>query len=553
MGLRELTIKNFALIEYIDVEFAPGLNVITGETGAGKTLILKAIEFALGARADARYIRDKERGSVTLLIDIPGPYVESLGLREGEELIVKREIEPGGRTKMYINGEPVPQMKTKEVLFNIFEFHGQFSNIALFTKSYMTNLYDNFLGDKVSKIKKELKENLSRLKVLKEKLRENTSENHEEEIKYIEEQLREFEALGITQDTEDTLRDEEKLLRNAREIVKSVTFSYDLLYGNDTSVGSLLALVKRELGRISSYSSDINNIIDRIDSLSIEVDDISQELYDFREKIEIDDERLEKVEELLSQIYSFKRKYRIKDMTDIISYMNDLKERLKSLYDKKKEIKEIEEEIDNIKFKLKSLADRLTTFRLEKIKDIEKKIEENIKELGMPYAKFTISMVPSKRGEEILTDKGVIYINENGKEEIEFLFSANPDKSPDSLSKVASGGELSRVMLAIKSVLFRRDSMEKVLLFDEIDQGIGERLGDVVGEKLKELSRFNQLIVVTHLSQIAKKADNHIFISKSFLDGKTNVFARLIQGEERNKELLRMIGGEGHIRTLRRE
>ncbi len=550
MGLRELTIKNFALIKYMDIEFSPGLNVITGETGAGKTLILKAIEFALGARTDARYVKGGEKGGVTLLLDFSEPFLKPLGFDE-KEFIIKREIEPTGRTKMYINGEPVPQTKTRDILFNIFEFHGQFSNISLFTKSYMTNLYDNFLGDEVLEIKKELKESLLRLKILKERLNESNSENYEKEVEYIEEQLREFEALGVTQDTEDALRDEEKLLRNAREIVKSITFSYDLLYGNDTSVGSLLALVKKELGRISSYSSDISNIIDRIDSLSIEVDDISQELYDFREKIEIDDGRLEKVEELLSRIYSFKRKYRIKDMTDIISYMNDLRERLKFLYDKKDEMKKIRKEIDNIKFKLKSLADKLTALRVGEIRKIEKKIEENIQELGMPYARFKISIVPSKRGEEILTDKGGIYINENGKEEIEFLFSANPDKEPDSLSKVASGGELSRVMLAIKSVLFRRDNVEKVLLFDEIDQGIGERLGNVMGEKLKELSHFNQVVVVTHLSQIAKEADNHIFVSKMFSEGETDISAKVIEGEERNKELLRMIGGEGHIRNIK--
>ncbi len=552
MGLRELTIKNFALIKYIDIEFTPGLNVITGETGAGKTLILRAIEFALGARADARYIREGERGSVTLLLDVPNSFGGILGFEGEEELVIKREIEPTGRTKMYINGEPVPQTKTKNILFNIFEFHGQFSNIALFTKTYMTSLYDTFLGYEVLDIKRKIRENFSRLKALKEELEHSKSDNYEEEIGYIEEQLREFESLGITQNTEDALRDEERLLRNAREIVKSITFSYDLLYENDTSVSSLLAFVKKELGRISVYTPEIDKIIERIDSLSIEVDDISQELYDFKEKIEIDDKRLEDIEDLLARIYSFKRKYRIKDMTDIISYMENLKERLNFLYSKKKKLKEIEKQIADVKFELGLLGDRLTVIRMSQIENIEKKVEEGIKELGIPYARFVIAMVPNKKGEKVISDGDISYITENGKEEIEFLFSANPDKMPDSLSKVASGGELSRVMLAIKSVLFRKGNIEKVLLFDEIDQGIGERLGDVIGEKLRELSQFNQVIVVTHLSQIAKKADNHIFVSKVFLDGKTDISAKVIQGEERNKELLRMIGGEGHIRTLRR-
>ncbi len=552
MGLREVIIKNFALIKYMDIEFGPGLNVITGETGAGKTLVLKAIEFALGARADTKYIKGKERGSVTLLMDPHPLLVNKWDIDIGEDVIVKREIDPSGRTRMYVNGEPMPQTKVRELFFNIFEFHGQFSNTSLFTRAYMTALYDAFLGEEVLRLKDSIRENLENFKKLKKELEDLLKADYREEIRYIEEQIREFESIGIGELSEEKLKEEEKLLKNAREILQGITFSYDLLYENDTSVSSLLALVERELRRISTYSNKIEGFIDRVESLIVEVGDLSQELYDFREGLEINEDRLNEIEETLSRLYLLKRKYRVKELTDIVTYIEDLKRRLNILYEKEKKVKEIEEKLKVLENRLIELSEELTRKRRGPYEKIEREIEKSIRELGIPHAKFNIRFVENNRGEEFSVGEKVIHITENGREEIEFLFSANPDRSPDALSKIASGGEISRIMLAVKSVLFHKDSTEKILLFDEIDQGIGERLGNVIGERLKSLASNSQVIVITHLSQIARQADNHIFVNKEFSNGKTSITAKVISGPERERELLRMLGGEKHISMLRR-
>ncbi len=547
MGLRELIVRNFSLIDNIDIEFTPGLNVITGQTGAGKTLLLKAIEFALGARLDSKYVRPGERGSVTLLMDVPEGWEDMS--QDDDELIVKREIDKTGRTKMYINGELVPQAKARELFFKVFEFHGQFSNISLLNKKYQTDIYDMFLGEGARKIKSDIRDTLFQLKDLYTKLEEFNGDMINEEISYLRAQIQEFESLGIDGTSEEKLKDEERLLRNAKEIVEGLSFSYDLLYDNDTSVVSLLAMVKRELGKISRFSGDIERIMDRIDTVFLEIEDISGKLYDFKEKMDIDQSRLDEIEGMLSQIFLLKRKYRVGDLEDIILYIDKLKAKLDTLSEKKEDIDKIKEEIGKKRERLKELAQELSRLRKEKQKEIEEKVEKNIRDLGLPYARFKVSFTKNTKGEEIDGD----FITEEGKEGIEFLFSANPDRTPDILSKIASGGELSRVMLGIKSVFSQHLLSQRVLLFDEIDQGVGERLGDVVGKKLKSLSIDNQVVVITHLSQIAKLADNHIFVEKHLLNGKTVISARILRGNERESELLRMLGGEEHIKTLRRE
>ncbi len=546
MGLRELIIKNFSLIDNIDIEFTPGLNVITGQTGAGKTLLLKAIEFALGARLDSKYVRPGERGSVTLLMDVPEGWEDMS--QDDDELIVKREIDKTGRTKMYINGELAPQAKARELFSKVFEFHGQFSNISLLNKKYQTDIYDMFLGEGARKIKSDIRDTLFQLKDLYTKLEEFNGDMINEEISYLRAQIQEFESLGIDRTSEENLKDEERLLRNAKEIVEGLSFSYDLLYDNDTSVVSLLAMVKRELGKISQFSDDIEKVMGRIDTIFLEIEDISGKLYDLKEKMDIDQSRLDEIEGMLSQIFLLKRKYRVGDLEDIILYIDKLKAKLDTLSEKKKEIDKIKEEIDKKRERLKELAQELSRLRKEKQKEIEEKVEKNIRDLGLPYARFKVSFTKNTKGEEIDGD----FITEEGKEGIEFLFSANPDRTPDILSRIASGGELSRVMLGIKSVFSQHLLAQRILLFDEIDQGVGERLGNVVGKKLKSLSIDNQVIVITHLSQIAKLADNHIFVEKHLLKGKTMISARILRRNERESELLRMLGGEEHIKTLRR-
>lgn len=556
MGLRELLIKNFVFIKNADIEFSPGLNVITGETGAGKTLILKAIEFALGARVDKGFVKGDSKGSVTLLLEIYQDLLRGLkeDLRYDSELIVKREIDKNGKTKMFINGDLAPQLKAREVFLNIFEFHGQFSSINLLNRKYQTQLYDEFLGKDVVEIKKSIREKIYKLRELEIEKENIGSIDNQEEMAYLREQIREFEELRLDGDTEERLREEEKILKNAQEISEATMLSYNILYGDEMSVISMLSQVERLLGRISNLSSNISDIARRISTITIEIEDISRELYDFRERLFIDNERLDEIEEYLSKISSLKRKYRLRDTMDILSYVEDLKKKLLLLIERERAIEEVNTKIREIKKQLMDLSVQLYKKRYEKKQSIEEKIEEEIRTLGISYAKFRVNFIKNSKGVEVRKNQNglPIYITEDGSEVVEFLFSANPDRKLDTLSKIASGGELSRVMLAIKSVLSQNSHFEKILLFDEIDQGIGERLGDIIGKKLKELSKKNQVIVVTHLSQIARMADTHIFVKKSFAEKGTHVSVQVLSNEERKKELLRMLGGESHISFLRR-
>ncbi len=549
MGLRKLIIKNFSLINYMDIDFTPGLNVITGETGAGKTLILKAIEFALGVRAENRYLKTEGPGSVSLLIDYVDLLRDLIDEVEEDEVIIRRDISSNKKTRMYINGEIVPQGKAKEALFDLFEFHGQFSTVNLLESLYQTKLYDAFLGKDVEKLKNTIRRDLHNLRSFKKEFEKFLENQYEEEIAYIEAQLQEFNSLGLEESSEEQLKEEEKLLQNAKEIINGISFSYDLLYESEGSVNSLLALVQKELKKISTYSREVENILNRIETISIEVDDISQELYDLKERVEIDEDRLRQIEELLSKIFYLRRKYRVSDITNIISYVKELEKRLEYLLSKQEELEIKKKKIEEIENNLFTISEALSKKRRENKRFIEKEIESNIRKLGIPYAKFKIEFVENKKGEKVRN----VFLTEDGSESVRFLFSANPDRPCDELSKVISGGELSRVMLAIRSVFSKISKKDKILLFDEIDQGIGERLGNIVGNKLRELAQNNQVIVVTHLSQIAKMADNHIYVKKSFQGEKTVISAKVLSETERKNELLRMVGGEEHILTLRRE
>ncbi len=557
--LHSLYIKNYALIEEISVEFERGLNIITGETGAGKSILIDALSLLLGERASADVVRKgAEKAIVEGKFDAAGmPKIQSLlkdnDIEPSEEMIVRREISAKGQSRCFINDSPVPLALLKEAGDVLVDLHGQHDHQALLRPETHIDFLDDFGGDErlLSDYRQSYKK-LSDLFSRKHDLREQEHRLKEKKDLY-EFQMKEIDSVNPQLGEEETLESELKLLENAEKLFELTSQLSQLLYEGEPSVHDNLVLAWKQIETLREIDSVFANASGEAKSAEIIVEELSKFIHSYNAKIEFNPEKLEQIRERLGQLSLLKKKYG-GTLESLLEHRLKIGNEFSLAENFEKELAAIESAISEERKVCSALAQQLTDKRRGTAKKIEKSIIASLADLGITNAKFSasISNVPLSAGANngnaaadtfVKIGKDCFEATVKGIDVVEFFISTNVGEDVKPLAKVASGGEISRVMLALKSALAASDKVP-LLIFDEIDVGVSGRLGQAVGLSLKKLAALHQVIAITHLPQIAGLADTHFAVEK-IEDGKrTTTRLRRLDVEERVHEVAKLMSGE---------
>ena len=544
--LKRLKVKNYALIEELDITFGKNLNIFTGQTGAGKSIIIGSINLIIGDKASLEMIRTgEEEGFVEAFFDLN---IKQYNLKNfkglNQSLIIKRVITKNGRSQAFLNGNQVSIGKLKEIGFLIIDILGQHHHQSLLNTNKHRELLDHFAlknlrEDEYYQLYKLIEKKLKFLNDLIHS--EELSKEKEELYKF---QIKEIKTASIDIDEQSKLEEELIILGNAQQLKDTaLKINYSLSEEEDSILNRLRGMLKA-FDSISSIDSSMKDKIDQWNESIFSLEDISFELSRYSEKINYDPKRLSWVNDRLQLYKDLSKKYG-DGFEEIMEYKNKIEHYLKNLNNKDEQIKIIQNEIYESKEKLYILAKDISNKRKKGAKILKEKIENELNELGMKGTKFDIDFSPisDSKGLELKIKEKTVYVDEFGIENIEFLISPNEGEPLKQLIKIASGGEMSRIMLAIKTVLAEFDSIP-VLIFDEIDAGIGGDIASLVGKKLKNLSQKHQLICITHLQQIASFADQHFQVRKFVIKKRSSIEVAKLNTEEKVAEIARMISGE---------
>jgi DNA repair protein RecN (Recombination protein N) len=551
--ITRLFIQNYAIIDKLELEFEEGFSVFTGETGAGKSILVGAINLLLGEKGDSSIVRSGEEKAI-----IEGEFlikdrdikekIKSYSVDVESSLIIRREISiHQGKNRVFINGFQEPISKLEEIGQWLIDIHGQHDHQLLLQQKVHQDIldsYGNLHGDIkiVENLYKRLMESLNLLKEL-----EQDQNRLEADRAFMELAVKEIQDANFYEEEEEELTESLKKMENAQNISLSLSNARDLIYNNEKSATISLSRAITSISSIESFDQKYTELRQILDDALTKVEESGRLLSDYLKELDFDEDTLEKTIERLELIKDLKRKYKKNTIAELIQYAEECKRKLSFLDNKSGEIQKLTEEIENLKKELTSKSIDLSRKRQLVSTELAKKIKEELKFLGMEKADFIVDIKYVKDESSPIILNGIpVRVNETGIDRVEFLISTNPGEEPKPLKKVASGGEISRVMLALKSIFAKSDPVE-TLIFDEIDVGIGGITANNVGFKMKEISKEKQLFVITHLPQIASKADFHYFISKSVEGNKTFAKARLLTKEERAGEIARMLGGETEI------
>ena len=543
--LRSLHIENIALIDRLDLDLSEGMVVLTGETGAGKSIVIDAVNLLLGGRADRDLIKSgAEKAVAEGLFDLhPGvlPLVEELGLNtEDGELVLCRELSLSGRNVCRVNGRIVPLSALRAIGAALVDLHGQHDHQSLLDPEKHLVFLDGFAAKELAPLKEEVAQRYARWREVTEAVRKGAGS--EAELARREDMLRfqveEICAVSPVAGEEEELLEESRMLSRAEDIKNALSAAVALLNGGDEDERgalTLLQLAADRMGDIAGISQKYADLKEKLDEACYAVEDATIELRSLREDVPDDRYRLEEVNARLDRLYKLKRKYG-STVEEVIAYRERAEKELLEMEDKRAFLEKGEAEIARLKQELYESSKRLSLARRKAARALEAAVLKEMAELGMEKAAFEF------RFSEIL-DIDRAHLTENGMDSAEMLLSTNPGEPVRPLHKVASGGELSRIMLAFKSVecgVFDRPCM----IFDEIDTGISGRISAVVGQKMKKLSTGRQVLCVTHSAQIAAMADCHLLIEKKEKNGRAVTSVRQLETEERELELARIISGE---------
>ncbi len=560
--IEELYISNVALIDELQLECSSGLNIFTGETGAGKSVILNAVGLALGERSTAGIVRDgATNAKIQIAIALPPDHPVWDGFNDSEfadvldaeeTLVLSRQINASGRSRCHTNGQLVSLTFLSAIGDLLVDIHGQHAHQSLFRSETHLDLLDTF--GKHEALKAEASKKYDELHTAQAQLADfsQTLRAAMQEKDLLEFQLEELEEAQLQEGEEEDLINERHLLSNAETLFESANQLYEQLYGSDLSESSTLdglKIASRTISKLCELDGSLSELNARFESTLYELEDIAYQIRDYRDKIEFNPHRLSEVEERLDLIHRLKRKYG-DSISDILAYQAQASQKLEDLQFGSERIEELKDQIHRVTQGAQKLAVELSKKRRETATQLESLIERELQTLGMEKAVFQILVSPIESANGPLEIEGKRYeLRTDGMDEIEFFISPNVGSEPKPLAKIASGGEISRVMLALKTVLAQADLIP-TMIFDEIDAGIGGRTADIVGQKLKELSRYRQVFCITHLPQIARFADQHFRVEKSVEGNRTTITAKLLTPEERVEEVARMHGGEATVTTL---
>jgi DNA repair protein RecN (Recombination protein N) len=533
--LVKLFVQNYALIKELDVELENGLTIITGETGAGKSILLGALSLILGTRADSSVLLDKNEKCI-----VEGTFrIEEYDLNEffiSNELdyetvtSLRREINPAGKSRAFINDTPVTINVLKELGDRLIDIHSQHQTLMLHDNSFQLNLIDSFSG--TARLKTKYSETYSNYRKLKKEysLIKEKADMNRADLEYYQFQIDQLEEAKLTQGEQEELEAEQELLGHAEEIKLALSTSSDLFFADGLSILSMLREVKTNLGRIRTFLPDSETLLSRTESSLIELDDLAAEIEKLSISIEADPQRLTDVNSRLDSIYSLIQKHRVKNFDELITKKDEIKALIKSIVSGDERLIELERLLEKEVNSLKTISEEMSDRRKSVLSDIELRITELLKQLGIPNAKFRISLTE-------LQD-----FTPTGIDQVDFLFSANKQIAPENLAKIASGGELSRVMLTLKSLLTRNTNLPTII-FDEIDAGVSGEVADKVGQILSGMGKYMQVINITHLPQVASRGTRHYHVYKDDTDNSTFTRVKLLSPEERILEVARLLSG----------
>ena len=537
--LKTLSVWNFALIENVNVEFDEGLNILTGETGAGKSILIDALGVVLGNRASTQYIRngceDLKVEAVFLVesTDKVKNVLSELEIEtEDEEVIITRKIARNGKNSIIVNGSHVTLTSLKRIGNALIDIHGQNENLALLKEGTSYTLVDNSSDEITAALadyQKLYKLWLAQQKALEDK-KKSAAEN-EQKLDMLRWQENEIAEAKLTAGEEEELESEFKRLSNSERIVESVEDSCNLLDNDDEfNILTALARIGKNLDDIQRYDHSLDDARKMIEEASISLHEVYSEIRSYGEQFEFSPGRLDELQDRLELIHRLKKKYGT-TIEEILERHERIKRELSSIENFDADVEAMQQRILKVEAQAKKRAETLTKARKKSAKNLSMEIETELRQLGMQKAKFVIAVNPLEK------------LSLNGSDEVDMLFSANAGEEMQPLSKVASGGELSRLALAIKTIDAGRDDSSATMVFDEIDTGLGGLTANAVAECIAKVAKYKQVLCITHLAQIACMADVHISISKQTTDEHTSTAVYRISDFDRVKEIARMASG----------
>ncbi len=534
--LQRLYVKNLALIDEIEVELKDGLNILTGETGAGKSIILGSVNLALGARYSKDMLRKgAEYGFVELNFQIENAKqlhrLKELDVYPEDGMVVLSRRLMEGRSVSRINGETVTMTLLKEVASVLIDIHGQHEHQSLLYKKNHLAIVDAFAKDEISELKKKITENYREYRSWMKELEEADQDeaSRAKELSFLQFETEEIEKAELREGEDVELEMAYRFIVNSKKLADGAEEAYAFTSQEEGNASESLSRAIRALGEIRDYDDTVQGLFDQLSEIDSLLNDFNRDLSEYRDSCECSEEELYETEQRLNEINHLKLKYG-SQISDILSYYDEQQEKIKKLEDYENYIRSLNENCQKAKEKMEKTAGKLSEIRRKQAKTLEKSIGESLKELNFADVKFEIQF----RTLDACTPAGM--------DEVEFMISMNPGQPVRPLTNVASGGELSRIMLAIKTVLADKDDTE-TLIFDEIDVGISGRTAQKVSEKMALIGRNHQVICITHLAQIAAMADHHFMIEKTVGNLDTTTGIHELTEEESVEELARILGG----------
>lgn len=533
--LTTLSIKNYALIDSLQVDFGSGLTIITGETGAGKSILLGGLSLILGKRADLSSVKDpSEKCIIEATFDIAKYNLKSLFKEEDldyePQTIIRREILPSGKSRAFINDTPVNLDSLQALGERLLDIHSQHQTLQLTNDDFQFQVIDALAEN--GGLLQDYTLQLSKFKSLKSEFKKLQNQKIEaaKELDYNLFLLKELEEANLVAGEMELLEEEYETLNNIEEISERLAASHELLSSQEIGVMVHLTEAKNQLSKLAGFSTIYNAVFERVTSSLIELDDIFAVIEELQESLEADPARLNAVNLKLQVLHNLMQKHTATDVTELIQIRESLKEKVSITENLDSVIADKESELSSLEHKLNEIALKLSKNRIKAIPGLIKQLEDILAILGMPNARFNVELIPS---DTFLS---------NGKDDLKFLFSANKGGQFNELKKAASGGELSRIMLAIKSILTNYTQLPTIM-FDEIDTGVSGEISNKMASIMQQMSKTMQVFTITHLPQIAAKGDTHFKVYKEDVDEITLTQLKRLNQDERIVEIAQMLGG----------
>lgn len=531
--LKNISVQNYALIDKLEVEFTDGLTIITGETGAGKSILLGALGLIAGSRADTQALQDKTKKCVVEAnFNIKGyslkEFFAANELDYDVTTSIRREINPEGKSRAFINDTPVTLNQLKELAEYLIDIHSQHQTLTLNGSAFQLSVVDAF-ADHASSLE-EYAEGFRKYKALEKQLKDLTEKEAQakKDLDYFQFQFNELEDANLKADQQLSMEQELETLNNAEDIKSNLSKAAHGLTGGEQNLLSALNEIKIILAGMAKFKPEINELSTRLSSAYIELKDISNELEALEQDIVYDPKQIELLTEKLDAVYRLQQKHQVKTIEELIVIKDDLSNKLLDFSSLEAEIEKVNKELGVLQKSLLVLAKKMSANRKKSIPKIEKEIASLLSSLSMPNAQLKVEHLESET------------LGINGLDKVNFLFSANKGSDFKELNKVASGGELSRLMLSIKSLIAQLTALPTII-FDEIDTGVSGDVADKVGSIMDKMSNKMQVITITHLPQIASKGQSHLFVYKEDKNNKTYSNIKRLSAEERVLEVAKML------------